>query len=124
MLTALEWFIPGVLREIHPEWAHESLDGVFPLVAEKTGVRTMSIFGLCILMSDQTNVPIFVELQVSPTGNEVNWLECKLGAIDRSEMIRTPYRSPSATSKLLYSLDGQRDSIDWAYMVTFGKRTD
>lgn len=124
VLSAFEYFIPEVVSEFHPEWAHESLDRVFPLVAEKTGMRTMSIFGQCILISDQTIAPIFVELQVSPSGNKVNWLECKLGLRDRSGMIRTRTRTPSAGRKLLHSLYGKRDLIDWAYRVTFGERTD
>lgn len=124
VLSALEFFIPEVLSEIHSEWSYEGLDGVLPLVAEKTAVRTMCILGQCILVGDQTRVPILVELQVSPTGNNLNWLECKLGARDRNGMIRTPYESPSKITKLLYSLSGNRGSIDWAYVVTFGKRTD
>ncbi|QDT47906.1 hypothetical protein Pan258_19460 [Symmachiella dynata] len=124
VLSAVEYFIPEVLSEIHPEWAHDSLDGVFPLVAAKSGVRTMSIFGQCILISDQTIVPLLVEIQVDTKGDKVTWLECKLGARDESGMIRTPYRSPSARIKLLHSLDGKRDLIDWAYNVTFGERTD
>lgn len=121
VLSALEYFVPEVMREVHPEWTHESLDGVFPLVAEKTGVRQMSIFGQCILMSDQTIVPLFVELQVDITGEKLAWLECKLGARDKSGTAWTPYRSASARIKLLHSLDGKRDLIDWAYIVTFGK---
>ena len=33
-LSAMEYFIPEVFREIHSEWTYESLDGVFPLVAK------------------------------------------------------------------------------------------
>lgn len=28
MTSSLEWFIPEVLRELHPKWKSEALDGV------------------------------------------------------------------------------------------------
>ena len=124
VLSALESFIPEVFGEVHSEWMHVSLDGVFPLIAEKTGVRAMRIFGQCILISDQTTVHFQVELQVNPSGDRVTWLECKLGEKGRTGMIRTPYRSPTKRIKLLHSLDGKRDLFDWAYLVTFGERAD
>lgn len=122
VLSALEYFIPEVLREIHSEWTYESLDGVFPLVAQKTGDREAELFGQCILIGDQTIVPIHVRLQVHPKEDNVIWFECNLGAKGPHGMVRTPYRSPSSFDKQLYSLEGQEDLIDWAFMVVFGKR--
>jgi hypothetical protein len=33
-LTGLEWFLPEILAEIHPDWTGESLDGVYPYQRE------------------------------------------------------------------------------------------
>ena len=58
-LSGLEWFLPTVVAEIHPEWTGESLDGFYLHVAQKTGDREAEILGLCCLLSDQTLTPFF-----------------------------------------------------------------
>src|SRR5262245_546353 len=78
-LSGLEWFLPTVLAEIHPEWTGESLDGIYAHVAQKTGEGEAEILGLCCLMSDQTLTPIHLRLRVSTTADEVSWLELRLG---------------------------------------------
>jgi hypothetical protein len=121
VLSALELFLPQVLNEIYPEWNHESLDGILPLMAWKTGDREADIFGLCIIISDQSLTPLHVRLQVDASTDEVSWLECRLGERGKHGMVRTPYSS-SAVAKRLHGLDGKADQIDWVYKVTFGKR--
>jgi hypothetical protein len=122
VLCGLEYFPPEVLGEIHPEWNQESLDGVIPLVARKTRDAEAEIFGLCIIISDQTLTPLHLCLQVSASRDEVSWLECKLGERGELGMVRTPYQALNATRKRLYALEGRADMIDWAYKVTFGHR--
>ena len=78
VLSAMEYFIPEVLQ-IHREWNDESLDAVLPLVTRKTGEREFEVLGQCILISDQTIVPIHLHLQVHPSEDRVSWLECRLG---------------------------------------------
>lgn len=119
LLSVLEYFVPEVLREIHPEWAYESLDAIFPLETNKIGTRTLSIFGHCLLISDQTMVPILVQIQVSPKGDKVDWFACNLGERGKSGLIRIPYQSSGANS-----FYGKSKKIDWTYMVAFGNRTD
>src|SRR5688572_15559229 len=63
-LTGLEWFLPDVLAEIHSEWSGESLDGIYSHIAHKTGEGEAEIYGLCILLSDQTLTPINIRLQL------------------------------------------------------------
>lgn len=113
LLDALEYFVPEVLREIHSEWVYESLDGVFSAEARRTGERAASILGQCIFISDQTVTPIHVELQVSPSGDRIDWAICKIG-VDRS-----PYGS---FPKKLASLKDQLDSVEWGWMVEYGRR--
>src|SRR5207248_3329014 len=90
-LVSLYWFLPEILAEIYREWQHESLDGIYPLVAKKTSGREAEIFGLCIIISDQTLTPLHVRLQIAASEDEVSWLECRLGERGPSGMVRTPY---------------------------------
>ncbi len=125
VLSALEYFIPAVLGEIHPEWLRdEGLDGVIPVLARKTAEHDAELFGLCILIADQTLAPFHLRMQISDDCDEVNWLECRLGERGSNGMIRTPYDSPDNFSKKLYSLAllDKADAIDWVYKVTFGER--
>lgn len=121
VLGGLERFVPRVLLEIYPEWKGDSLDGIFPLVASKTGEGEVEIFGLCILISDQTLVPLHLLLQIAPTVDEVSWLECRLGEAGAHGMVRTPYRL-SSMDKLLCRLEARAGTFDWVYKVTFGDR--
>lgn len=121
MLSALEFFVPEILKEIHPEWKYESLDGILPVVARKTGETQVEIFGQCILISDQTLAPIHLRVQVTPAGDEISWLEIKLGELSKHGMVRTPYNSPDAIIKKVYGPpEKNADLFDWAYKVTFG----
>jgi hypothetical protein len=122
LFGGLEYFLPQVLRRTHPEWEHESLDGFCPLVARKTGDATAEIFGLCILITDQTLTPIHLNIQASSTAEEVSWLECKLGEACEGGMVRTPWPSGNSTGKLVHALEGRADTIAWVYDVAFGTR--
>jgi hypothetical protein len=121
-LIGLERFLPEVLGEIHPEWTGESLDGVYPHVARKIGEREIELFGLCILMSDQTMTPIHLRLQLSPTTDEVSWLELRLGERGRRGIVRMPYSSEGTVYKRLHALNQSADGIEWVYKVTFGEK--
>lgn len=116
-LGALEFFLPTVLAEIHSEWNDESLDGILPVVARKTGEGEAEIYGQCILITDQTLTPIHLHLQIDPLRDEVSWLELRLGSMGESGTIGRPY-------KLRWTADvpGLPDKIQWAYQVTFGKK--
>ena len=98
-LNALEWFIPEVLEEIHSEWKNECLDAVLPHLTRKTGEREVEVFGLCILITDQTFTPIYVKLQIHSSEDKITLLECKLGEKDPRGKIRTKYCSPSSIIK-------------------------
>src|SRR4029079_15732548 len=74
-LCSLESYLVALLREIHVEWEHESLDGILPLTSRKTGEHEVEIVGHCILITDQSLTPIHVRLQHSSTDDEISWLE-------------------------------------------------
>lgn len=119
MLTALEFFIPEVLAELYPEWKDESLDGFYPLVIRKTGRNGMEMFGLCILISDQTVTPIDLKLRIDSDRDEVAWLECRLGEAAEHGIGRWPLKSKT---KRLFALEGRKDQIQWVYRVTYGEK--
>jgi len=121
-LSAMEYFIPEVLREIHSEWDHESLDVVYPLTTKKTGNQEADIFGLCLLISAQSIVPIHVRLQIDSQQNHVTWLECRLGDQETRDRVRRPSRSADSNQQQPSSIQAQPDQIDWAYRVTYGKQ--
>jgi len=117
-LSSLEYFIPEVLGEIHTEWRHESLDGIFPEIATKTNTYEVEIAGLCIIISDQTLTPIHVRLLTAPDKDEIAWLECRLGESSPQGMVRIPYGS----SRGKLAVASRLDTIDWVYFVGFGDR--
>jgi hypothetical protein len=121
-LSSLEYFVPEILRELHPEWKHESLDGIIPLVARKTNAGEAEIFGDCILISDQTLTPLHLRIQVTPVGDGISWIELRLGELSQNGMVRAPYVSASTTAKRLHRLEQGPDAIEWVYQVTFGAR--
>ena len=120
VLVSLELYIPRVLREVHREWRHESLDGIFTASAWKTGDREIDLIGYCILISDQTVTPLRVKMQLDATDDEVAWLECWLGENTDSGMMRIPYSGN--WSKKLVTLQDRVDVDDWTYHVCFGDR--
>jgi len=121
VLDGLEYFIPELLRELHQQWEHESLDGILPFVARKAGPREAEIIGVCILISDQTTTPIHVQIQAKSEGVELSWMECRLGESRSGEMVRTPYAAASS-AKLLADVVDSIDTIKWSYAVGFGER--
>jgi hypothetical protein len=95
-----------------------------PTSATKLGDCDAEIFGLCILISDQTLAPFHLRLQVDSQSDVINWLECRLGEESSEGMRRVPYDSPDNLYKKLHSMAFAEnvDLIDWTYKVTFGNR--
>jgi hypothetical protein len=121
-LTGLEYFIPLVIGEIHPEMAGQSGDGVLPIIARKTRDGEAELLGHFCFIADQTLTPIHLKLQLADAGDEISWFECHLGQRGEHGMLRTPYDSPSATARLLNMSAVRASSIDWVYEVAFGER--
>ncbi len=116
-MSTLEYFIPQVLREIHPEWKHESLDAVFPEIVTKKAKYEIEIIGTCIIISDQTMVPTYNWIRVSATDDVIESMQCKLGELTGDTMKRVPYGSNSGCRIPIAS---RVDSVKWAYHVAFG----
>lgn len=123
-LDSLEYFLPAVLAEVHPEWRkQEGLDGFLISIAEKRGDNEAELMGHCILITDQTTAPFLLRLQIDPAADQVAWLELKLGqrGTGAHGMDRRRYENPPSLRKIAAVKDGI-DRIDWVYKVTFGER--
>lgn len=119
--SAVEFFLPCVLREIHAEWRHESLDGIYPALFRKTGDREIELIGLALFISDQTLTPLHLRLQLSQDFDCVSWIDLKLGErIDGGCRRRDPYGSATAFGTMLH-VTNRLDSIDWYYHVGYGE---
>jgi hypothetical protein len=130
VLAGLEFFLPDVLGELYTEWKGESFDGFYPVILRKVGDGEIELFGQCILISDQTLVPIYLSLQIDPSRDEVSWLVLKIGEkltgergeTGRRGMKRLPYSSLDSALSKIYRLDGDTGKIDWVYKVTYGEK--
>ena len=121
ILSAFEFFLPEVLRELHREWRGESLDGVYPTTFRKTGDREIELVGLALFISDQTLTPLHLHLQLSPTFDRVSWIEIRLGERTIHGCRREPYGGPKAFGTMRQVVE-RLDSIDWYYRVGYGER--
>ncbi len=117
LLSELECFLP----EYFPAAYRERLDGVYPVLARKTGNGEAEIFGLCLFI-DQTLSHMYVRLQVASFEDKVTSLECRLGERAKEGMARIPYEALNAACKRLYALNRNADAIDWVFKVTCGKK--
>lgn len=121
VLSRLEAYLLAVLREVHAEWKHESLDGVFCELGRKTGDREVEFAGLCLLITDLTLTPYHVRVRLADEADEIEWLDCRLGEIRNGELVRIPYNA-YAGGRL--SVAGRLQSITWKYHVGFGTPTE
>ncbi len=121
LFSSFEFFLPEILHEVHDEWRYESLDGVYPKVFRKTGVREIELIGLACFISDQTLTPLHVRLQLSPTYDRVSWVDLRLGERIGRGCRREPYRNSKTMGAMLHVAE-RLDSIDWFYHVGYGDR--
>jgi hypothetical protein len=120
-LSVLEDFLTETLRDIHPEWEFESLDGVLPALANKSAPGEADLLGLCILITDQSLVPMHLRLQHANVHDSISWFDCKFGEEKNHRMNRVPWGSRSDALKRLY-LPHEVKRMNWFYHVTYGRR--
>ena len=120
-LSVLEQFLSETLREIHPEWEFESLDGVLPALANKSASGEADLLGLCILITDQSLVPMNLRLQHANVGDTISWFDCKFGEEKDRRMIRVSWGSRNEALKRLH-LPHEVERINWFYHLTYGRR--
>jgi hypothetical protein len=122
VLKRLEWFIPDIFGEVYQELAGQSLDGLYSVLARKTGEAEVEILGLGCFLEDQKLTPLHLHFQIADGADEISWLEWQLGERGPHGMVRQPYDHLSRMTRRLLRLGWQGEPIDWVYKVTFGKR--
>jgi len=105
--------------EVHPEWKYESLDGILPFHFEQVNELKICLLAECILISDQSYVPLELNLQLAPDAHRINWLSCKLGMKSDGDNMQ---RSSKPILKLLHRFHSGSEKVDWAYHVQFGRK--
>ena len=119
LLDALEYFVPQVLRQDHPEWQRESLDGFLIGRARKSTKGSVSLTGLAILISDQTVTPFHVDLHPDPDGS-LERAEVLLGERAGGQMgISGPPCTSAAVPGLLHDLMQRVSTVDWVFRSTY-----
>jgi hypothetical protein len=122
VLGGLEYFLPQVLAEVYPHWKKGSLDGFFVSEAKKLADNQAELRGVCLLISDQSITPFHVQIQLSTSADEIEWMECRLGKRGEGAggMERVPW---SRWKGHTYSfLQDSLKPTGWAYAVTFGQK--
>lgn len=119
LCSALEVHLPHVLSASYPQWKSETLDGLFVVVARKTGPETAELAGMCILMGDQTVTPFSLRFVLDPTHTSVKTLSIRLGEPGGGRLgISGPPCHSDRAWKLHYTLRERLPMIRWAYVLT------
>jgi hypothetical protein len=120
--AALEGFLQTALADVDAWWRAEGIDAFRFSVARKLGPNEAEFMGVCLLNSDQSWIPLHLELQVSAVSDTFERVQLDLGELGPGGggLQRIPDGS-SRVAKLLETVEPRLGSIEWAYRVT---RTD
>lgn len=124
LLDALELFIPQVLREDFSEWKTESIDRFLIAGAERDTEESLCLFGLAIIISDQTVTPCQIHLRRSADKSSLEHAEVLLGEPGAGVLgISGPPCTESASvRRLLDGLSPRLRTVNWIYRGTFAPR--
>ena len=115
---SLELFIPRVLSDRFSEWEKESLDGIFVAKARKTSPNAVEFWGTCILISDQTVTPLYVELVLTPSAETIDSFRVRLGEQGGGKLgISGPECNSVDAKQLLVSVSSRLNDIVWTYSI-------
>ncbi|GGO40255.1 hypothetical protein GCM10008949_49530 [Deinococcus humi] len=120
----LERYIPQLLSQRYPEWAWESLDGIFAAHSQRTDSNTAEIAGMCLLISDQTMTPFFIRLTLSPSHDAVASCHLLLGEPGGGALgISGPPCHSFKAQGLLETVKARLQGIRWSYTLTSEAKT-
>lgn len=116
LLSSLEGFVSQLFHEIGL-LVNDCLDGIYAEIADKCGSFEIRILGNCIFINDQCLTPIDVKFSVACDKDEIDWCECKLGAMGPNGMVRTPYGGK------MRMVAGREKEIEWYYHFGYDHRS-
>lgn len=118
LCSCLELFIPSMLARRYSEWAGESLDAVFVAPARRTGPASVELVGTCILITDQTVTPLWVELTASASGVRIDSFRVCIGESGGGRLgISGPPCNSGRAQALLSTVVDRLDRIVWSYRI-------
>lgn len=118
ILSGLERLIPSFLSQEYEFWKHESLDGIFPLKVLKTDINELYLIGMCVLISDQTMIPVCLKIKTEINSDTINTFICKVGENVNNNLFKFTYSS-NEWEKKLYTLN--ENTVKWYYEIEFRK---
>lgn len=117
--SALELFIPDLLRSRFPEWERESLDGFFLARQCVRPQDTIEMAGICILITDQTVTPCLITLTLDPSESKFNSYDIRIGERGVGPLgISGPSCTSQSARLLLRSIVPRLEQIEWVYRLT------
>ncbi|HZV00749.1 MAG TPA: hypothetical protein VFF73_28800 [Planctomycetota bacterium] len=117
--VALEYFLPAVLQLEHA--FSDSFDGFRFAVARKSGPRLAEFLGLALLITDQSWIPMDLQIELVARLPAVRSVTCRVGEVGAGVLgLETiPWGRPEADT-LLAGLLARRDTINWAFETHAG----
>lgn len=113
----LELLVPELLRQCHPEWVSESIDGFFFSVALKTDEMALELAGTCILISDQSVTPFSFSICLA-NSQKFRIFRIRLGEAGRGNLgISGPDCNSTAALVMLHGLEARLEGVKWVYDV-------
>jgi hypothetical protein len=114
-----ERLIQGRLAARFPEWRDQSIDGVWPEHARKTGPTSASLCGVCVLLDDQTLTPFAAEWTIAGSHDAVTAWRLRVGEPGGGRLrISGPRHGSKAATLLRWTIAERIDDTHWCYELT------
>ncbi|WP_242166344.1 hypothetical protein [Lysobacter sp. M15] len=120
LCSSLELFLPAILRNKYPSWEKESIDGIFPSSAVRTGEGSARIFGIAILISDQYVTPFLANIDLTSDGCQIRVAEVFVGEAGGGKLgISIAPFSKDKIETQIFHISKRVNEIEWKYKVKF-----
>lgn len=114
VLSHLEIYLTLKLRDKYKDWIYESIDGIYTYNIKKVDREQFQFIGMCVLTTDQSVIPIYVDAKLSEFEEEFEMLDCKIGEHGKNGLMKIPFDS-NQWRKKIYAMDA--DFIKWYYTI-------
>ena len=121
----LEAFVPHALERAHPAWAHEGIDAVRIDGAAVPRPNALELFGVALLLSDQSWIPFRATLIADADGQSpVGW-HVRAGEPGGGTLgISGPEYGTSDATRYRFGLPDRIDAVKWVYEAAHGASRD
>jgi len=117
-LFALELLVPAVLSRTYPMWGAESIDGFRIASVQRPSVRSLTLLGLCVLISDQSVTPCRLSIALADSVSLAEFA-IQLGEPGGGPLgVSGPPCNSRLAEVLLAGLSDRAAQIAWVYTAT------